>query len=143
MTVPSKKLMGVWAFVDTCLLVAGILTLVVSIVWRTPDLIRDLIISKSDLMGALHVVSLFELMLMIIPQSALYFPLFYSSPGRSLLELSSSRTMLRSPSRSLIGSSSSTLSASPSSARSSGSTRCRSALTSTRCSRRRAKIRGS
>lgn len=58
MTVPSKKLKGVWAFVDACLLVAGVLTLVVSIVWRTPDLIRDLIISKADLTGALHIVSL-------------------------------------------------------------------------------------
>ncbi|KAI5124082.1 hypothetical protein M0805_003909 [Coniferiporia weirii] len=46
---PSKKLLGCWAFVDVCLLAAGIISLVFSIVWRTPDLMRDLVVSHSDL----------------------------------------------------------------------------------------------
>ncbi|EJD02127.1 tetraspanin Pls1 family [Fomitiporia mediterranea MF3/22] len=50
---PSKKLMGCWAFVDVCLLTAGILTLVLSIVWRAPDLMRNLVISNSDLTAGL------------------------------------------------------------------------------------------
>lgn len=46
---PSKKLMGAWAVVDLCLLVAGIVTLVLSIVWRMPNWLRSLVITESDL----------------------------------------------------------------------------------------------
>jgi len=45
--------MGAWAFADICLLIVGVLTLVLSIVWRGPDLMRDLVISKSDLTAGL------------------------------------------------------------------------------------------
>lgn len=47
----SKKLMGFWAFFDVCLFAAGVIAIVFSIVWRTPDLIRDLIVSRADLNG--------------------------------------------------------------------------------------------
>ena len=48
---PSKKLMGCWAFVDVCLLAAGIIALVFSIVWKEPNLLRNFIISSADLKG--------------------------------------------------------------------------------------------
>ena len=48
----SKRLMGAWSFFDLCLLTAGILTLVLSIVWRGPDLLRNMVIGSSDLTGA-------------------------------------------------------------------------------------------
>jgi len=57
---PSKKLMGVWAFVDFCLLVAGVLTLVLSIIWREPNLLLNLAISKTDLLLGL-ILSIFLL----------------------------------------------------------------------------------
>ncbi|KAL5490063.1 hypothetical protein ACEPAI_4896 [Sanghuangporus weigelae] len=50
---PSKKLMGCWAFVDFCLLAAGIITLVFSIVWRGSDLLRNLVISNEYLTAGL------------------------------------------------------------------------------------------
>jgi len=50
---PSKKLMGAWAFLDVCLLIAGVLTLALSIIWRGPDLLRNLVITSSDLTGGL------------------------------------------------------------------------------------------
>ncbi|THH06271.1 hypothetical protein EW145_g4197 [Phellinidium pouzarii] len=50
---PSKKLMGCWAFVDFCLLAAGIITLVFSIIWRAPNLLLNLSISSSDLTAGL------------------------------------------------------------------------------------------
>ncbi|TDL27239.1 tetraspanin Pls1 family [Rickenella mellea] len=46
---PSKKLLGVWAFLDVLLLAAGVLTIVLSIVWKMPDLLRDMVISHADL----------------------------------------------------------------------------------------------
>jgi hypothetical protein len=46
---PSKQLMGVWAFLDFCLLAAGGLSIAMSIIWRAPDLLRDLIVSDMDL----------------------------------------------------------------------------------------------
>jgi uncharacterized membrane protein YiaA len=50
---PSKQLMGVWIFLDFCLLVSGIISLVFSIVWQSPDLLRDIIVSKADLTAGL------------------------------------------------------------------------------------------
>jgi len=49
----SKRLMGAWSFFDFCLLTSGILTLVVSIVWRGPDLLRNMVIGSSDLTAGL------------------------------------------------------------------------------------------
>ena len=48
----SKKLMGFWIFFDVCLLVAGIMTLVLSIVWREPNLLLNLTFDKFELNGA-------------------------------------------------------------------------------------------
>ncbi|TFK55019.1 tetraspanin Pls1 family [Heliocybe sulcata] len=45
----SKKLMGVWAFVDFCLLVAGVISIAVSIVWKAPNLLLNMVFSKGDL----------------------------------------------------------------------------------------------
>jgi len=45
----SKRLMGVWAFFDVCLLAAGAVTVALSIVWRAPDVLRNMVISDSDL----------------------------------------------------------------------------------------------
>jgi len=46
---PSKQLMTVWTVLDLCLLAAGAISLAFSIVWRSPDLLRDLVISDMDL----------------------------------------------------------------------------------------------
>ena len=51
---PSKKLMGCWAFVDLWLLAAGILTLVMSIVWRMPNLMLNFTLSNAHLTGTLR-----------------------------------------------------------------------------------------
>ena len=54
---PSKQLMGVWIFLDFCLLLSGLIALIFSIVWREPgDLIRTLVINNSDLEGEFRVV---------------------------------------------------------------------------------------
>lgn len=43
--------MGAWAFVDVCLLLAGILTLVLSIVWKGQNLMLNFTLSKGHLLG--------------------------------------------------------------------------------------------
>ena len=48
---PSKRLMGAWAFFDFCLLAAGAVTVGLSIAWRAPDLLKNLVISNEDLTG--------------------------------------------------------------------------------------------
>jgi len=45
----SKALMGCWAFVDAWLLAAGVLSLVMSLVWRAPNLVLNFTISNADL----------------------------------------------------------------------------------------------
>ncbi|KAI0079013.1 tetraspanin Pls1 family [Panus rudis PR-1116 ss-1] len=47
----SKRLLGCWAFVDAWLLAAGILSLVVSLVWKAPNLLRNLVLTNSELLG--------------------------------------------------------------------------------------------
>jgi len=59
---PSKQLMAVWAFLDFCLLAAGAIIIAFSITFRAPDVIRNLILSTSDLnlslaLGILYVVT--------------------------------------------------------------------------------------
>lgn len=54
MAMVSKKLMGVWAFLDFCLLAAGIVALVLSIVWRKTDVMMNMVLSNADLTGASH-----------------------------------------------------------------------------------------
>jgi len=50
---PSKRLMGMWAFFDFCLLAAGVLSLVFSIIYRKQDILLNLAISQADLTAAL------------------------------------------------------------------------------------------
>jgi hypothetical protein len=50
---PSKQLMGTWIFLDFCLLLAGVLSLVFSIVWQSQDTVRNIIINKMDLTAGL------------------------------------------------------------------------------------------
>ncbi|THH26787.1 hypothetical protein EUX98_g7408 [Antrodiella citrinella] len=45
----SKALMGCWAFVDVFLLAAGVLSLVMSLVWREPNLLLNFTLSNTDL----------------------------------------------------------------------------------------------
>ncbi|TCD68249.1 phospholipid scramblase 1 [Steccherinum ochraceum] len=45
----SKALMGCWAFVDAWLLAAGVLSLVMSLVWKAPNLLLNFTLTSSDL----------------------------------------------------------------------------------------------
>jgi hypothetical protein len=47
----SKRLMGVWAFFDLTLLAAGVVSLALSIVWRRPNLLMNMVLSGADLTG--------------------------------------------------------------------------------------------
>jgi hypothetical protein len=49
----SRKLLGVWAFFDVCLLAAGAVTVALSIVWRAPNLLMNMVFSRSDLTAGL------------------------------------------------------------------------------------------
>ncbi|EIN07704.1 tetraspanin Pls1 family [Punctularia strigosozonata HHB-11173 SS5] len=50
---PSKQLMGAFAFLDFCLLVAGVISIVFSIVWGQSNLMLNLVFSKADLTAGL------------------------------------------------------------------------------------------
>jgi len=45
----SKKLMGVWVGLDILLVAAGALSLALSIVWRAPNILMNMVISSADL----------------------------------------------------------------------------------------------
>lgn len=47
----SRKLMGVWAVLDFLLLAAGAVALALSIVWRRPDILMNMVLSNADLTG--------------------------------------------------------------------------------------------
>jgi len=49
----SKALMGVWALLDVCLLAAGVFTIAMSIVWRSPNLLLNMVISDAYLTSGL------------------------------------------------------------------------------------------
>lgn len=49
----SRTLMGFWALFDVCLLAGGVISIVFSFVFRKPDLLLNLAISKGDLTAAL------------------------------------------------------------------------------------------
>jgi len=51
---PSKKLMGSWVFVDFALLVAGVMTLVLSIIWRGNNILRNMVITPQFLDAGLY-----------------------------------------------------------------------------------------
>jgi hypothetical protein len=46
-----KRLMLTWSFFDFCLLAAGTISLVLSIIWREPNLLLNLTFSTADLTG--------------------------------------------------------------------------------------------
>jgi len=45
----SKRLMGVWAALDILLLAAGVISLVLSMVWRSPNILMNMVLSSADL----------------------------------------------------------------------------------------------
>jgi len=45
----SRKLMACWAFLDFLLLAAGAVALALSIVWRAPNLLMNMVLSSADL----------------------------------------------------------------------------------------------
>lgn len=49
---PSQKLMLSWWFFNITLLAAGAVTLALSIVWRQPNLLMNLVLPAMDLTGA-------------------------------------------------------------------------------------------
>lgn len=51
---PSKKLLGFWAFFDFCLLVAGVISVVFAVVWHSPNNpLRSLVITDADMTAGL------------------------------------------------------------------------------------------
>lgn len=58
---PSKTLTGVWAGIDLALLLAAALCIAFSIIWRAPDLLRDLVISTTDLNAGLGLGIMFAI----------------------------------------------------------------------------------
>ncbi|KAK7693171.1 hypothetical protein QCA50_002737 [Cerrena zonata] len=65
----SKKLLGCWAFVDIWLLAAGILSLVLSIVWKAPNLMLNFTLSRNDLTGESPVIPVHHNLLTLYPYS--------------------------------------------------------------------------
>lgn len=49
----SKRIMAFYGFVDLWLLAAGLLSLIMSLLWRAPNLMLNFTLSNSDLTGAL------------------------------------------------------------------------------------------
>ncbi|TIA96962.1 hypothetical protein E3P96_03495 [Wallemia ichthyophaga] len=45
---PTKIMFGIWALFDICLLVAGSVCISVSTAWKSPDLLRDLVINDEE-----------------------------------------------------------------------------------------------
>lgn len=45
----SKSLMGVWVALDVLLLLAGVLSVALSIVWRAPNILMNMVLSPADL----------------------------------------------------------------------------------------------
>jgi len=45
----SKKLLGVWAFLDLLLLAAGVVSVALSITWRAPNILMNMVLSNNDL----------------------------------------------------------------------------------------------
>jgi hypothetical protein len=45
----SRKLMGIWAGLDFLLLAAGVISIALSIVWRAPNILLNMVISNIDL----------------------------------------------------------------------------------------------
>ena len=48
-----KALMGVWVVLDVLLLAACVLTLALSVVWRVPNILINMVLSSADLNGTI------------------------------------------------------------------------------------------
>jgi hypothetical protein len=53
----SKKLLGIWAFFDFTLLAAGAVSIALSIVWREPNALMNMVLSNADLTGKFYILS--------------------------------------------------------------------------------------
>jgi hypothetical protein len=69
----SKKLISVWGFLDVCLLAAGIVSLVLSLVWRAPNILMNMVLSKADLTAG-TVLAIFLLITFAISIGAIVQP---------------------------------------------------------------------
>lgn len=49
----SRRLMGVWTFLDLCLLAAGVVSVALSIVWRAPNVLMNMVFSPTTLTAGL------------------------------------------------------------------------------------------
>ncbi|KAG8777416.1 phospholipid scramblase 1 [Ceratobasidium sp. 428] len=58
---PPKTLIGVWAGIDLALLLAGGICIAFSIIWRAPDLLRELVINTMDLNAGLGLGIMFAI----------------------------------------------------------------------------------
>ncbi|KAF8630422.1 hypothetical protein AX15_002970 [Amanita polypyramis BW_CC] len=47
----SRVLLGIWTAFDFLLMAAGIVSLVLSMVWRAPDVLRNMVLSPADLIA--------------------------------------------------------------------------------------------
>jgi len=54
----SRTLMGVWTALDVLLLGCGVLALVLSMVWKAPNVLMNMVLSEADLTGALWLIQL-------------------------------------------------------------------------------------
>jgi len=69
----SKKLIAIWGFLDVCLLAAGIVSLVLSLVWRAPNLLMNMVLSRADLTAG-TVLAIFLLITFAISIGAIVQP---------------------------------------------------------------------
>jgi hypothetical protein len=70
----SRGLMAVWSVLDVALLGAGVFALAMSIVWRAPDLLLNLVVTDNNLSGKVLALS-------AVPTEALTDLFFYSRDG--------------------------------------------------------------
>lgn len=54
----SKRLMGVWTALDILLLAAGVLALALSTVWRTPNILVNMVLPSAYLNGTILFLNL-------------------------------------------------------------------------------------
>ena len=53
----SKALMGVWVALDILLLAAGVLILALTVVWRAPNILINMVLSSVVLNGTVFITS--------------------------------------------------------------------------------------
>jgi len=62
---PSRTLTAVWAALDFCLMASGVVCIAFSLIWRAPNLVRDLTISHMDLNAGLILGIMLEIAFVI------------------------------------------------------------------------------